>query len=180
MARRTIPERLRWVVEALAIDAGDHVLEIGCGRGDAVTLICERLADGTITAVDRSAVAIDAARQANSEHVRSGTAVFLHADLGAAEFDGAAFDTAFAVNVNLFWVRRATRELAVIDRSLKGDGALHLFYGYGKPGTGRSGEIVDKLRVTLSDGGFVVGNVVMPSAASSHMLQVTARRTVLS
>lgn len=41
-------------------------------------MICEKLADGKITALDRSGVAIDAATQANVEHVRSGKAAFHH------------------------------------------------------------------------------------------------------
>jgi ubiquinone/menaquinone biosynthesis C-methylase UbiE len=180
MAQRRIPERLRWVIEALAVDPADHVLEIGCGRGIAVMLICERLADGRITALDRSAAAIDAARQANIEHVRDGTVAFHHTELAVVELDSERFDTVFAVNVNLFWVRRATRELAVIDRLLKRDGALHLFYGYGRPGIGRSDEIVDTLRASLAEGGFAIGDVVTPRAASSHMLHVRARRAVLS
>lgn len=33
---------------------------------------------------------------------------------------------AFAINVNLFWVRRPDRELAVLDRALRPGGMLHI------------------------------------------------------
>jgi SAM-dependent methyltransferase len=174
MGRSTIPQRLVWACHALAIDPADRLLEIGCGRGAAVSLICEKLIDGKITAIDRSAVAITAAEWANAEHVGSGKAAFQHTELAAAEFHGERFDTIFAVNVNLFWVRRPTRELALIGRLLKPAGALHLFYGYGKPGSGRSDEVVDKLAANLSREGFSVGHVVTPSEDSSHMLHVVA------
>jgi cyclopropane fatty-acyl-phospholipid synthase-like methyltransferase len=173
MATRRFPERLVWVVSTLAVEPGDHLLEIGCGRGAAVSLICEALEDGSITALDRSAMAIRAAEQANSNHVRAGKASFLHAELATVELDQ-RFDKVFAVNVNLFWVGTATRELAIIERLLTPDGALHLFYGYGKPGTGRS-DVVEKLTAGLTAAGYAVDAVVEPSPGSSHMLYIRAR-----
>jgi ubiquinone/menaquinone biosynthesis C-methylase UbiE len=178
MATSQDPQRLVWVRRALAVGPGDHLLEIGCGRGAAVSLICEQLIDGKITAIDRSATAIAAAERVNGQHVRSGKAVFHRAELARAELDDQRFDKVFAVNVNLFWVRRPTRELALIDRLLLPGGALHLFYGYGRPGPGRSDEIVDKLTANFSHGGFSVGDVVMPSEDSSHMLHVMAHHSV--
>jgi cyclopropane fatty-acyl-phospholipid synthase-like methyltransferase len=174
MGRSKVPQRLLWVCEALAVEPADRLLEVGCGRGAAVAMICEQLTDGRISAIDRSAVAIAAAEQANAEHIRAGRAAFHQTELAAVALDGQRFDKIFAVNVNLFWVRVARRELAIIDRLLERGGALHLFYGYGRPDTGRSGEVVDKLTANLSDGGFAIDDVVTPSAASSHMLHVAA------
>lgn len=175
VGKSKIPERLVWVVESLAVDPSDRVLEIGCGRGIAVPLVCDRLVDGTIIALDRSAVAIDAAESHNAEHVRSGKATFQQVELAGAELDGETFDTIFAVNVNLFWVRRATREVRLIERILRATGALHLFYGYGKPETTRTSGVVDRLAASLSAGGMAIDEVVSPSPDSAHMLRVTAR-----
>jgi cyclopropane fatty-acyl-phospholipid synthase-like methyltransferase len=47
-------ERLVWAVEMLAVQPDDHLLGIGCGHGVAVSLVCEQLDTGTITAIDRS------------------------------------------------------------------------------------------------------------------------------
>lgn len=150
------------------------MLEIGCGRGVAVRLICERLVDGRITAIDRSAVAIAAAEDVNADHVRAGRAVFHQAELAELTLDGERFDKAFAVNVNVFWVRPARQELAIVARLLEPGGTLHLCYGYGRPGAARSAEVVDKLTSNLAAAGFSVDAVVLPSDASSHMLGVTA------
>ncbi|WP_166658082.1 class I SAM-dependent methyltransferase [Actinokineospora alba] len=123
------PQRLRSAVAAIDVRPTDRILEIGCGRGVAATMVCERLGTGRYVGVDRSATAITAATTRNVESVAAGTARFVTAALGEldpAEFD--PFDTVFAVDVNVFWVRPAAVELAVIRRLLSPGGRLHLFF----------------------------------------------------
>ena len=72
-----VSERLRAVVDGLDIRPGDRILEIGCGHGVAASLVCERLGDGRLTAVDRSAKMIDAAARRNAAHTDAGRAEFL-------------------------------------------------------------------------------------------------------
>jgi hypothetical protein len=111
-----VPKRLRWAVQQLNIAPDDEILEIGPGPGASVSLICEQLATGRITAIHRSAIAIQRAAKRNASCVASGKAVLQQLDL--ADIDlvrralaGRRFDKVFAVNVNLFWVRPADAEL---------------------------------------------------------------------
>jgi len=71
-----IAERLVWAVDMLQVAPDDHLLEIGCGSGVAVSLIYERLVSGTITAIDRSEAMITQAKQRNRMYVAAGKAVF--------------------------------------------------------------------------------------------------------
>ena len=79
-------ERFVWAVDALALDPADRVLEVGCGHGVAVWLVCERLASGQITAIDRSQKMIEMATRRNREHIAGGRAVLKTAALEKADF----------------------------------------------------------------------------------------------
>ncbi|KAB2343718.1 SAM-dependent methyltransferase [Actinomadura rudentiformis] len=146
-----VPERVRWAVETLRVRPGDRVLEIGCGVGVAVSLLCDRLEDGTITAIDRSAKAIATAGRRNAAHVEAGRAVLEVASLDAFS-DAGVFDKIFAINVNVFWVGRATVELEVIRRHLAPDGRLWLFYE--PPTPENADEVAQKVAGGLQGAGF--------------------------
>ncbi len=134
--RQPVPERITWAVELMAPGPDDQLLEIGCGPGVAVGAISEKLRGGAIVAIDRSATAIDRAQKRNAHHVSSGRAAFVTMTLEDVRptdvlRGGRRFDKILAMNVNLFWVGSATKELDLIKRLLKADDSLYLFFGYG-------------------------------------------------
>jgi SAM-dependent methyltransferase len=169
LTTKPIPDRIRWAVRVMAPDPGDRLLEIGCGPGVAVSLVCEQLAGGRITAIDRSPTAIRRAAARNAGHVAAGRAVLRTADLESLRADDlpdgpGGYDKVFAMNVNLFWVRTPARELELIQTLLKPGGALFLFYGYGTPGRGPA-TVPGALAGHLTDGGFTVEALAGPSVA---------------
>jgi len=66
-----VPDRISWAIELLDVSSADQVLEIGCGPGVAMALVCDRLSGGRITGIDRSATAIW--RSPAEVHQREGT-----------------------------------------------------------------------------------------------------------
>lgn len=169
MAEKT-PERLTWAVGRLGLSGEEAVLEIGCGRGVAVSLVCSLLQGGQITAIDRSATAVKAATERNAASVVAGKAILRHAAIEDFDAEASAFDTIFAVNVNLFWLD-AGRGLDAVRRLLRGNGQLFLFYE--APSPGQRAKIAEILPEKLAAGGFEVLDTEAPG--QSCRLAVVAR-----
>jgi ubiquinone/menaquinone biosynthesis C-methylase UbiE len=130
-----VSERLRSVVERLGLRPDDRVFEIGCGRGVAAMLVCERLERGSLTAVDRSAKMIEAATRRNAAYVEAGKAEFLVAELEDLDLLGdRRFDKIFAVRVGLFH-REPERARGLVERWLAPGGEVFAFFDApSKPG----------------------------------------------
>ncbi|MFP3988347.1 methyltransferase [Streptomyces sp. E11-3] len=169
-----VPERLSVAVELLGVRPDERVLEVGCGRGVAAALMCERLARGRLVAIDRSAAAVAAARARNAAKVDAGRAEFRQ--LALADADPASlgtYDGILAVDVNLFWTGPATRELAVVGQSLRPGGRLLLCFA---PPRGRAvGPLESALLRHLRDAGFHAGAAQRPLADGGTLLAVSAR-----
>lgn len=147
-----VPQRLRWAVGILQVAPRDQILEIGCGPGVAVSLVCEQLAGGSITGIDRSATAIRRAAGRAAGHIASGRAVLRQMDLAAFRLPGQRFNKIFAVNVNLFWARPAGAEWLAVKDHLHDDGVLHLFYD--TPGQEKAGQVAEAVTAALTRHGF--------------------------
>ena len=156
---RTIPERVRWAVATLDVDPADRILELGSGPGAAISLVCERLDGGTITAIDRSPVQVARALERNREHVAAGKASVRIEELERLSVGGDRFDKIFAIDVNHFWVHPAHRELDTLRCLLKPGGRLYLFYG-GTTGATKTRPLAERLAAALSERGFDATSVL--------------------
>ena len=168
--RPTPPERVRWTVELLDVQPTDHLLEIGCGPGHAVALVCARLTRGTVTAIDRSATMVARARALNADAVAAGRARIEQQALTAVAL-GRRFAKVFAVNVNAFWASPAP-SLAALDRVLRPDGAAYLVYE--PPTLERLGELRRRLPDLLEARGLRVSAVHVESFRAGRGLCLVA------
>lgn len=148
-----VPDRLSWAVEMLAVRPSDRILEIGCGNGAAVSLICRRLKDGNILAIDRSEKQIHTAMKNNASYIAEGKASFLAAPFCEANLGPSRFGKIFAVNVNLFW-KEAARELEMIKKRLLPGGAVYLFNQ--PPDANKIEYIAERTADHLQTAGFTV------------------------
>lgn len=117
--------RIQFGVESLGVQPDDHVLEIGCGHGVALSLIGDSLTTGRVLGIDRSPTMVDMARKRNAALIESGIV-----DVRLVAFpddlrDDAGFTIVFAIHVPVFRGDRAAVQNG-IDRLLRPGGRLCL------------------------------------------------------
>jgi ubiquinone/menaquinone biosynthesis C-methylase UbiE len=168
-----MPERAVWAVETMNVSPSDRLLEIGCGRGSAVSLICEKLTDGKIIAIDRSLAMVRLAEYRNAAHVAAGKAGFMATALDAVDLADEQFDKVFSVNVNLFWVASASPELNLVRRVLKHGGVLYLFYE--PPTLSKAKAIKERVIAFLGERGFAATTLTATTRRRTALLGIVAR-----
>jgi ubiquinone/menaquinone biosynthesis C-methylase UbiE len=101
------------------VEAGDRVLDVGCGTG-SLTFTIPQLADvAHISAIDYSEVYVEAARQRNTERRIS----IERADACALPFPDASFDRALALLV-LHFVPETERAVTEMSRVVRPGGVV--------------------------------------------------------
>ena len=160
----SVPARVRWAIQVLTVQPSDEILEIGPGPGVAVALVCDRLVDGHITAIDRSATAVRRTAERNAGCIASGKARVVQADLSDVSFESQHFDKVFAINVNLFWVRPDGAQLQIVRNLLRPGGRLYLFYE--APASAKVDQVVSTVETTLRQHGFVTSTRSAPGTAT--------------
>lgn len=98
---KTLSPRLAAIVDALPLTPDARVLEIGCGPGAAARAVAARLDGGHILAIDRSAAAIEQAREGSAAEIASGRMRVRHvaAEDFVLEPGDEPFDIVFAARV---------------------------------------------------------------------------------
>src|ERR1700754_4651242 len=156
----TASERFVWAVDTLEVRPADRLLEVGCGHGGAVSLVCERLTTGTITAIDRSPKMIEMATRRNREHVDAGRATLRAVALEEADLGDRRFDKIFAFNVAPFWLQPEAA-LQTVGKHLARDGAVYVFWDARHSALGRARDLGNDLADRLREGGFSLDRVLV-------------------
>jgi ubiquinone/menaquinone biosynthesis C-methylase UbiE len=149
----------------------DHLLEIGCGQGVAVSLICPLLRTGTITAVDRSAAMIRHATDRNAAHVASGRATLHTGDFEAIDLPAAHYDKVFAVNVSSLWLAAQPGIFKRIRHVLAPAGELWVFAE--RPNPANASAVATRAAEVLAAHGF---ETTTHAATSQRGFALTALR----
>lgn len=166
-------ERQIWAVDIMAVKPADRLLEIGCGHGVAVSLVCDKLDGGSILAVDRSPKMIERATKRNAVHLERGTAAFQTAALHEADLGQTRFDKIFAIHVPVFLRGNPDRELEIIRTHLVPGGSFFLPYRTMAPEHITS--TAQSLSAKLDKNGFTVTDVVIENLSSGRIGCVIAR-----
>ncbi len=157
MVLQTIPARIRWSVDLMDVQPGDHVLEIGCGPGYSAELICSRLETGKLFAIDRSESGVDRTKRRCAKYLESGRLTVRQIDLATLRVPVKRLHKVYAFNVNLFWVRDCADEVALLHERILPGGAVYLFFEVARPD--QVPQIVEGASKALADAGFRVSVV---------------------
>jgi ubiquinone/menaquinone biosynthesis C-methylase UbiE len=164
--------RLLWVVGALRVAPDDRILEVGCGHGVAVSLVCERLDGGRITAVDRSPKMVAMAERRNERHTHK--ARFIVASLEEADLGDEIYDKAFAVHVAA--LERPGTALDIVRRRLAVDGRLYLFsQAPGWKASEQAERFGAELGGVLEEASFELDDALVEDLGSGFAVAVIAR-----
>jgi len=93
----------RRAVEALELQHGETVLEIGCGPGDAIACLVRGGQARRIVAIDHAADMVEAARKLNRTPIREGLVDIRECSVSEMPFRAGSFDAVLAVNSVQFW-----------------------------------------------------------------------------
>ncbi len=96
-----LSNRLRAIVDALPLQPGMRVLEVGCGPGAAAREVARRIGTGHVLGIDRSGAAIAQALSRSHAEIQAGLLSFRQVSVEdlVLEPDDVLFDLAFAVRV---------------------------------------------------------------------------------
>jgi SAM-dependent methyltransferase len=151
--------RQRWAVDRLDVQPRDRVLELGCGHGVAMTLICEQLRGGFVVGVDRSRKMIDVASKRNAAHIEAGRARFVTAEVHEADLGEESFDKVLAVRFPPLLRGRAGPTLdAIRDRMAEG---AALYVVEHPPSRDAVQRVADAIALRLRENAFAVVDSVL-------------------
>ena len=113
----------RCAVDALEMQHGETVLEIGCGPGDAIARLVRAGQSRRIVAIDHAPEMVEAARSLNKPAIREGIVDIRECSVSEMPFRDGSFDAVLAVNSVQFWPHLRL-DLKAVLRILKPGGRI--------------------------------------------------------
>ena len=92
-----------WGLACIELHAGDTVLDIGCGGGNTLARIAERVTEGHLVGIDYAETSVEASRAFNAALIAAGRMEILHGSVENLPFVDGHFDAVVTVESFYFW-----------------------------------------------------------------------------
>lgn len=110
-----------WALGFLDLKGESRVLDIGCGGGETLRRMAERIIDGHLTGVDYSPLSVEMSASLNRADVDSGKMDIIFASVSQLPFEDNSFDRIITVESFYFWPE-PEKDLREVLRVLDKDG----------------------------------------------------------
>jgi ubiquinone/menaquinone biosynthesis C-methylase UbiE len=156
----------RIAIDALDIQNGDDVLDLGCGAGQAMAIMLPLTGTGSVHGLDQSRTMVNEAERTNRAAIRKARATVRQGQFENLPYADATFDRILASNVMYFWHDTGV-VLGEIRRVLKPGGRLAVYLT--DSGTMQDWKIAgagthrlfsaDDVTAALGEGGFLSADI---------------------
>ncbi len=92
-----------WALGFFEFSGNENVLDIGCGGGETLRRMSEKINSGHLTGVDYSAVSVKMSSEHNAESISDGKMDIVEASVENLPFDDNSFDKIITVESFYFW-----------------------------------------------------------------------------
>ncbi len=153
MASTAPAPRIAWAVNRLHLGGAEQILEVGCGHGVAVSMMCSQITTGHVLAIDRSAAMAEMATRRNSACIAAGKASIQAGSLLDVDLGPHPFDRVLAINVPDL---TRSPEIDRVTSRLSSGGELH-FVMQSPPGrtlevgAAKIGDALEQHNLTVTD-----------------------------
>jgi len=114
-----------WALDFFEFTGGEKVLDIGCGGGETLKRMAEKITSGHLTGADYSEVSVKLSRENNAESIESGKMDIVLASVEDLPFENGTFDKIITVESFYFW-SDPQENLREVHRVLKNGGKFLL------------------------------------------------------
>ena len=92
-----------WTIDQMNVRPGDRILDVGCGGGMAIKLLCQIAGEGFVAGVDYALEMVRQATRRNLAAVERGQVEIVHGSAMALPYAGETFDQVCGIESFYFW-----------------------------------------------------------------------------